>query len=104
MEAEILIALAAAVNRAVELFKQALTKTEFSADVKRLLTLAFQVSAGVLVVLFAGDGINILADGGLHVPPIVGTIVTGALVGLGSEAIYVVLDILKRLRREEPQG
>lgn len=101
MEAEVLLVLAAGVNRAVEAFKKLLPAT-LSADLRRLLTLAFQIGAGIVAVVLAGDGL--LSEANWPMDPTLAKVVLGAAVGLGAEFIYVLVDIVKRLRKEEPQG
>jgi hypothetical protein len=101
MEAEVLLILAAGVNRAVEAFKK-LLPASWSVDARRLLTLVFQIGAGIVAVVLAGD--NLLSEANLPLHPVAAKVLLGATVGLGAEFIYVLVDIVKRLRGEDGQA
>lgn len=90
---EILLALCATVNRVVEISKRSLAQTSLSAETRSVLVLAIQLIAGIFAVGLAG--VNLLAD--TPAPELIGLIVTGLVVGLGSEAVHVVVTLVKAL-------
>lgn len=90
---EILLALCATVNRVVEISKRSLAQTSLSAETRSVLVLAIQLIAGIFAVGLAG--VNLLAD--TPAPELIGLIVTGLVVGLGSEAVHVVVSLVKAL-------
>ena len=90
---ELLIVLCGSVNRIVELAKRALAQTALSAETRSVLVLAIQLIAGIFAVGLAG--VNLLAD--TPAPELIGLIVTGLVVGLGSEAVHVVVSLVKAL-------
>lgn len=90
---EILLALCATVNRVVEISKRLLAQTSLSAETRSVLVLAIQLIAGIFAVGLAG--VNLLAD--TPAPELIGLIVTGLVVGLGSEAVHVVVSLVKAL-------
>lgn len=90
---EILLALCATVNRVVEISKRSLAQTSLSAETRSVLVLAIQLIAGIFAVGLAG--VNLLAD--TPAPELIGIFVTGLVVGLGSEAVHVIVTLVKAL-------
>lgn len=93
MEAEVLLALVATVNRFVELVKRFIPDDSLPTEFRRLLLLVTQVLASIVVVATANA--NILD--GTAAPAWLGIITTGLIVSTGSEGIHVFLDLIRRL-------
>lgn len=93
---ELLLVLCGSVNRVVELGKRALAQTALSAETRSVLVLAIQLIAGVFAAGLASA--NLLAD--TAAPELLGIFVTGLVVGLGSEAVHVVVSLVKALKPE----
>ena len=91
MDFSVVLAASAAVNRLVEAIKPAIRKTAFSTDIQDGLLVVIAVLAGIAVSLMGGLS---LFTGVPTVPPLGGLILTGAIVGLGADAIHIVIDFL----------
>lgn len=97
---EVLLALSVVVNRVVEVFKRAVEGLGWiPQEYKSLVVLLVQLVAGIAVVAFSGQDIQFFPEGLIHEGAEV--IIVGLVVGLGSETIHVVVDIMKKLRFEE---
>jgi hypothetical protein len=104
MDATSFLVLAASVNRLVEAFKPSLKnlsdKLKWSDDGYTALVQATAMVLGV-VLAFIANGANLLPVT-LPVPPVVGVVLTGLVVGLGADAVNLVIDFLYSWQRPEP--
>lgn len=96
---ESILALSAVVNRLTEVVKTAvLEKVKFSDDATAWLTLVISLLIGVLAALFANA--NLFADPSfaVHVDPTAGILLTGLLIGFGSNALHQVFDLINAVK------
>lgn len=88
---ETILAAAVAVNRFIEAIKPGLEKAlpkDWYEGIVRLVACL----AGILVAFVAG-GLNIVPES-LHVPQVAAVVLTGILIGLGSDAVNWFMDLL----------
>ena len=101
---DLLIVLSGAVNRAVELLKPALERYISDENARHWATYVVSLLIGVFAAFSAN--VNILADSERFalVPELFGVIVTGLIIGGGSNVINALFDILYgwRDRVEQP--
>lgn len=92
MDFSVVLAASAAVNRLVEgLIKPSIRKLPYSTEVQDGLIVFAALLAGIAVSLM---GNLTLFVGVPQIPTLVGVILTGAVIGLGSDLIHIVLDFL----------
>ena len=92
MDFGIILAAAAAVNRFVEsLVKPSVRKLPYAVEIQDGLIVFVALLAGIAVALM---GNLTLFIGVPTVPPLAATLLTGAVIGLGSDLIHVVIDLL----------
>ena len=95
----VLLGLCAGVNRTVEIFGAWLdSQTNIAADTKTLLKLVaqFVVAIGAVFAMYVASPFT--TGTFLDKYPVLLVLVGGGLVGLGSDVIYQVIDIAKRLK------
>jgi hypothetical protein len=101
MDATSFLVLAGSVNRLVEVLKpsikNATTKFQWSDDAYAASVQFVAIVLGILIAFVAG-GVNLL-PAVLPVSATVGTIVTGIVIGLGSDAVNLVIDFLYSYQR-----
>lgn len=96
------IAIAAAVNRFVEVLKPAIRNLpiELADEVYNAIVQIVAVLLGIVLVSLA-PGLNLFVS----IPafsPLLGIVLTGAVVGLGAEAIDAVVDLLYSWQQPKP--
>lgn len=91
MDFSVVLAASAAVNRFVEFVKPVIRKLPYSVQVQDALLVLVQVLAGIAVALIGNLNLFI---GVSALPQFAAVLLTGAIVGLGSDVINVVIDLL----------
>jgi hypothetical protein len=91
MDFSVVLAASAAVNRFVEFVKPRIRALKYSVDVQDSILVLIQVLAGIAVALMGN--LN-LFTGIATLPTVFATVLTGVVVGLGSDVINVVIDLL----------
>lgn len=91
MDFSVVLAASAAVNRFVEFVKPQVRKLAYSTDVQDAILVFVQVLAGIAVALM---GNLTLFTGVATIPVWFATVLTGVIIGLGSDVINVVIDLL----------
>lgn len=97
----ILLAAAAAVNRLVELIKPAVDLLELEPHKRKALLVGISITVGVGLAL-SGD-LTLLADA-VRLPTWLDAVLTGALIGLGADAVNGAVDVLYSWRRPAGQN
>lgn len=91
MDFSVVLAASATVNRFVEFVKPRVRALRFSVEVQDSILVLIQVLAGILVALM---GNLTLFTGVTAIPAWFATVLTGVIIGLGSDVINVVIDLL----------
>lgn len=91
MDFSVVLAAAAAVNRFLEFVKPRVRALPYSVEVQDSILVFIQVLAGVAVALMGNLS---LFAGVPTIPAPAALFLTGAIVGLGADAIHIVLDFL----------
>lgn len=91
MDFTVVLAASAAVNRFTEAIKPIVRKWKISEAAQDGLLVFIALLAGVAVALMGNLS---LFTGVESIPPFAGLLLTGAIVGLGADAIHIVLDFL----------
>lgn len=91
MDFSIVLAASAAVNRLIESVKPAIRKLPYAVEVQDGLLVFLALLAGIAVALMGNLS---LFAGVATVPPLVAVLLTGAIIGLGADAIHVIIDLL----------
>lgn len=91
MDFSIIIAASAAVNRVVEAVKPVVRKWNISVEMQDGVLVVLQILAGIALALMGNLNLFI---GVPQVTPFVAVLLTGAVLGLGSDVINVVIDFL----------
>jgi len=93
----LLLALVGALNRFVEMLKPAISATTKSLGLNEAaydaVVVGVSVVIGVVMVLVSNQSLNLFAGLPL-VPPIIGTVLTGAAAGFGAGAVQAVFDLV----------
>jgi hypothetical protein len=92
MDASAFLALAGAVNRLVSVLKPTVGRLGLSDRAYDIALQLIAIVAGVILAFVAG-GANVI-PASLNVSPTIGVIITGVLVGLGSDVLNAVLEFL----------
>lgn len=89
-----LLALSTAVNRLVEVTVKPFLPETLEERLRNAILIAFSMLFGVIAA--AGAGLNLLVENPAYgqVDPLIGTVVTGVVVGAGSNVIAAVFGIL----------
>lgn len=91
MDFSVVLAASAAVNRFVEFVKPRVRAFKYSVEVQDSILVMIQVLAGIAVALMGNLS---LFTGVASIPVWFATILTGVIIGLGSDVINVVIDLL----------
>jgi hypothetical protein len=91
MDFSIVIAASAAVNRLVESIKPAIRKLPYAVEVQDGILVFLSLLAGIAVALMGNLSLFV---GVASVPAFVAVLLTGAIIGLGADAIHVIIDLL----------
>jgi len=91
MDFSVVLAASAAVNRFVEFVKPSVRKLAYSTDVQDAILVFVQVLAGIAVALMGNLSLFV---GVPTIPAWFATVLTGVIIGLGSDVINVVIDLL----------
>lgn len=91
MDFGLLLAASAAVNRFVEFIKPRIRSTQLSTEVQDAVLVFIAVLAGVM--LAATQELNLFTDS-FRLAPALNIVLTGALIGLGSDGLNVAIDLL----------
>lgn len=91
MDFSVVLAASAAVNRFVEFVKPRVRALPYSTDVQDSLLVFIQVLAGIAIALMGNLSLFV---GVPSIPAWFATVLTGVIVGLGSDVINVVIDLL----------
>lgn len=83
----------AAVNRFVDVVKPSVRSWKISAAYQDAVLKIFAVLLGVMVTLVSNGALNLLADVP-RITPLLGAILTGTLIGMGSEVVHGFIDLL----------
>jgi hypothetical protein len=89
----LVLALVGALNRFVELVKPTIKGLGLSDTAYDAAVVAVSVALGIVMVLLSNQQLNLLAGLPL-VPPLIGTILTGAAAGFGAGAVQAVFDLV----------
>lgn len=91
MDFSVVLAAAAAVNRFLEFVKPRVRALKYSVEVQDSILVFIQVLAGIAVALMGNLS---LFTGIASIPVWFATVLTGVIIGLGSDVINVVIDLL----------
>lgn len=91
MDFSVILAASAAVNRFVEFVKPRIRALKYTVEVQDSILVFIQVLAGIAVALMGN--LNLFV-GIATLPAIFATVLTGVVIGLGSDVINVVIDLL----------
>lgn len=83
----------AAVNRFVDVVKPSVRKFKISTEAQDVVLKVFAVLIGVMATLASNGALNLFTDIP-RITPLFGAILTGALIGLGSEVVHGFIDLL----------
>jgi len=92
MDFTLVLALAAGVERFVEAVKPLIASLKLSDETYKAVVQIVGVLIGMGLALLSQDTIN-LFTGYPQIPTLVGTLLTGAIAGIGSAAVHVVIDL-----------
>ena len=91
MDFSVVLAASAAVNRLVEALKPGIRKLPYSVEVQDAFLVVLQIVSGIALSLMGN--LNLFV-GVPTITPLLAVILTGAVLGLGSDVINVVIDFL----------
>lgn len=96
--ANVLLVLVGGVNRFTELAKVQLERMGVAPELRRILLLIIALISGVVAVAAANPFVSVFTGTAFeNVNPLLSTVLTGLAVGLGADAVHLVLDLVRSL-------
>lgn len=94
----VLLVLVGGVNRFTELVKVQLERTTLAPELRRIILLITALISGVIAVAASQPFVSVFTGTPFeNVNPTLATLLTGLTVGLGADAIHLVLDLVRSL-------
>lgn len=94
----VLLVLVGGVNRFTELVKVQLERTTLAPELRRIILLITALISGIIAVAASQPFVSVFTGTPFeNVNPTLATLLTGLTVGLGADAIHLVLDLVRSL-------